>query len=522
MSTYILQSGLFLLAFWLIYILFLKRETFFTYNRIYLLVTPILAAVLPLFKINFFESYTEKAQEILVLPAVFIGKNQAEVTLASKSVLSETTFIQEHFLSILYVAGLLLMFAFFIRKLLKFLQFSKQGKAKCFEDYRWVEVPNTKVACTFLHTIYLGSELSEKEKQHILKHEKTHAKQRHTYDLLYFELLKIVSWFNPVVFFYQHEMNQIHEYIADQQATKDADKLPYYQSLLNLAFGSSNISFINQFFNHSLIKKRIKMLEKTKSTRSALLKFLVLVPAIMAMLFVVSCTDEAVKESQDSAVSELTHQELLDKYSKEIEEMEAEGKDFMEIQKSYFPYKKEEDNNAVYSREDYYKVQAFMTWMNNKMREEGKDVPDYKVKTYEEYKKEKAMLPPPPPPPPFPGSYSIKEIDKVPAYQGCEGLGTFNETYQCTATKIAEYVINNFDNKKIAPLNLEKGSQRIYVKFVIGKTGEVINVKARASNEILADEAKRLIESLPPFIPGENKGEKVNVEYALPIIYKTE
>src|SRR5690606_36274281 len=117
-----------------------------------------------------------------------------------------------------------------------------------------IEVPNSTIACTFYRTIFLGEQLSEAERQHILSHELVHVKQKHSLDLVFFELLKVIFWFNPLVYIYQSRIATVHEFIADDAVVKVSEKRSYYEQLLNSAFNTQNISFINQFFNHSLIK----------------------------------------------------------------------------------------------------------------------------------------------------------------------------------------------------------------------------------------------------------------------------
>jgi len=83
----------------------------------------------------------------------------------------------------------------------------------------------------------------------IINHELIHCKQKHSLDLLFFEILKIVLWFNPLVYVYQKRITLLHEYISDAEVVKETDKKVYFNRLLSETFSVENISFINQFLN---------------------------------------------------------------------------------------------------------------------------------------------------------------------------------------------------------------------------------------------------------------------------------
>src|SRR5690606_29004922 len=102
------------------------------------------------------------------------------------------------------------------------------------------------------------------EQKTILHHEAVHIKQKHYLDLLWFELLRIVFWFNPLVYFYQKRITETHEYIADSVVAVP-NKKDYYLQLLTQTFETTKITFTNTLYNQSFVKERIVMLQKTKS-----------------------------------------------------------------------------------------------------------------------------------------------------------------------------------------------------------------------------------------------------------------
>src|SRR5690606_19690448 len=144
----------------------------------------------------------------------------------------------------------------------------------------------------FFHYVFLGEYIKDEEKDAIIEHESVHVNHKHTLDLLFFELLRILFWFNPLVYLYQSRMTILHEYIADAKAMKQTSKKQYYQNLLSQVFDTQQISFTNTFYKQSLIKKRIVMLSKSKSHKIHLLKYALLLPAIVGMLIYTSCQEQ--------------------------------------------------------------------------------------------------------------------------------------------------------------------------------------------------------------------------------------
>src|SRR5690606_37368042 len=163
-----------------------------------------------------------------------------------------------------------------------------------------VEVLNSSTAFSFLNYVFLGNLIKTHEKATILKHEMVHVKQKHSLDLLFFEILRIPFWFNPLVYVFQNRMVELHEFMADAHAVKNQNKLQYYQNLLSQVFGVEKISFINPFDKQSLIKKRIVMLQKSKSKQLNLLKYALLIPLVLGMLVYSSCAQST--ETKDNAL----------------------------------------------------------------------------------------------------------------------------------------------------------------------------------------------------------------------------
>lgn len=278
----ILQILVFQLLFLAVYDLFLKKKTFFNLNRAYLLITPILSLVLPFISLGFIQQNIP--QEYYVeLPALMLGEDTSETAATSYSWLV--------ILRNIWIAGMVLSGVVFGFKIWNIIKLKLSSTRQLIHGNRVVILPNTDTAFSFLNTIYLGEDISELNKSSIVAHEKVHIEQKHSLDLLLFEFLRIVLWFNPLVYLFQNRVSVLQEYIADAEVSSKNSKKEYYQNLLSEVFQTQDLSFINTFFKESLIKKRIIMLQKTKSPRGRMMKYLLLFPMLGAMLIYSSCSD---------------------------------------------------------------------------------------------------------------------------------------------------------------------------------------------------------------------------------------
>ncbi|MBK5193522.1 MAG: energy transducer TonB [Flavobacteriaceae bacterium] len=312
MLTYILQVIFFQLLFLLVYEFLLKKETFFTYNRWYLLLTPLIALILPLLKIESLGSLVQ-AEGFMMLHNVYL--NDSSVSHVSAEAATQI-FSENNWWWTIYAGGILGSLVVFIKKYQALNKMFRFQVVFNDERVRIIRVPNSNIACTYFNTVFLGDQLSGTEEQQIMSHELVHVKQNHSADLLFFEMLKILLWFNPLIYMYQSRLTVLHEFIADAGALKTSKRQSYYQQLLNTAFNTKNISFINQFFNQSLIKKRIVMLQKSQSQTIAKFKYLIIFPVMLVMLTYVSCSD-GISEKNEDIPNEIHNTSALELETKE-------------------------------------------------------------------------------------------------------------------------------------------------------------------------------------------------------------
>lgn len=469
MIHYILQIIAFQLAFLLVYDIFLKKETFFNWNRFYLIVTPILSFVLPLIKIDAIRQQIPE-NYIVQLPAVIIGKQTSEVLVNTNSISNSFSFGIIH----LWYLGMFITGIILLVKFLKIYLLKKRGVTASIEGYKVILLPKTDGAFTFFKTIFIGETLTPLQQKTILAHELIHVKQYHSIDLLFFEILRIIFWFNPLVYVYQNRTAVLQEYIADAEITKAKNKKEYYQSLLSQVFDTTSVSFTNTFFKHSLIKNRIIMIQKSKSKKIVQLKYLLLVPLVFGMLVYTSCSGDKAEISEEANQVSNQDTEIMTKINELSEAIMKKGN------------LTDEEKRAL----DFLASEA---------------KPGDKVyTTVNEYLEETESIP-------------FAVIDKVPIYPGCDTSTDKDALRKCMSDAITNHVIKNFNTKVEKDIS---GRQRISVQFKIDKSGNVKDVKARAAHPELEKEAVRVVNLLPKMKPGEQNGKNVTVVYALPIVFE--
>lgn len=386
----ILQIVLFQTLFLLVYDLFLRRETFFNYNRIYLLLTSVSSIVLPFVKLPELRKVTTQ-ETVIRLPEVFIG--DASNTMSNHQVIEHIndvaiTSSQLPVWQIVLYIGMALATLVFAIKIAKLYLIKNNNPKRWKGNILIVNLLKSSAAFSFFNTVFLGANIPNSERDTIYEHELVHVREKHSVDLLFFEVLRILFWFSPLVYMYQNRVKELHEFIADAKAVKQHGKSGYYQSLLHQILDTNTLSFTNTFFKKSLIKKRIIMLQKSKSSQKSLFKYALLLPVIFAML-VYTSTEVKAQEKSDAKTEmhqELTDEELLEIYYNELLKMEEEGIKFYEISK-YVGFGYEKLDRYIKPREDYLKMSAFMRYMVKMMIDKKSESNELSDESRELYKK---------------------------------------------------------------------------------------------------------------------------------------
>ena len=282
--VYILKSSVCLAIFYLFYRLLLARETFHRFNRFSLLGILLLSCLLPLVEVSV-KQETEVHQTMLTLEQLLMMADAVNATEAgARAETATVTWIQVALL--VYLAGIV-FFAFRnVYSLVRLLMLLKSGKKEDIGSYLpgrkervTLIVHNCDIApFSWMGYIVISRKDLEENGREILIHELAHIHNRHSWDLLVADVCIFFQWFNPASWLLKQELQNIHEFEADETVIKEGVDAKQYQLLLiKKAVGTRLYSMANSF-NHSKLKKRITMMLKEKSNPWARLKYLYVLP----------------------------------------------------------------------------------------------------------------------------------------------------------------------------------------------------------------------------------------------------
>ncbi len=314
---YLFESGLCLTLFYLGYVMFFRKETYFTFNRIYLIGAMVLSLLMPLIsvsvdsvqskmlsetiiKVSQFRSYYE---ELVLLTdpdyavshednktSTFFGAKQKGKELRQNQKKSSYSLIKIFFY--IYLIGLFFFILRLVVHIFQLAQLIHKNQAIKEKDYTLVLLSDEVPSFSFMRWIFINKEvLTNSEFEQVLEHEKIHVKQKHTVDLLLAHVIITFQWFNPLTWRIQKSIKSCHEYIADRHVLNNGHKLFDYQSLLlSQLISIRSVELVNNF-NLLSIKKRIAMMNKIKSGRIAKMKAIIVLPLLaVAFLFFANMT----------------------------------------------------------------------------------------------------------------------------------------------------------------------------------------------------------------------------------------
>ena len=290
---YLVLVNIYLVLFYVFYVVLLSKETFFQLNRVYLVSAALFSFFIPMIQ-------SDWVKNLFITQKVGYTIYSSPVLLYRFKPIQDTHVTIGEVFVLVYLAGIAFLVIRFLWQIIAL--------------HRIINKPQSEVAYSFFKKIKLGN---QQENQDIIEaHENVHANQWHSADVLIMEAVMIINWFNPVVYLYRYAIKHIHEYIADRQAVKSGtDKAEYALILLSQTFNAPAHQLVNPFFNKSLLKQRVLMLQKNKSQRVALIKYFLSAPLFILMLILSSAT---VNNSKTIRLFNTKFQSVLSKPANEI------------------------------------------------------------------------------------------------------------------------------------------------------------------------------------------------------------
>jgi hypothetical protein len=301
MVLFILKFSACLAIFMLFYKLFLEKESFHQFKRFYLISVLILAVSIPLIT---FTTYIE-------IPAIQTTTSNSEFVtppFVPEHMFEETVTYWPTILWTIYTMGVLIFGFRFGLNLFKIVKRIRQNPKFKNQSVIHVLLNDFVQPHTFLNYIFFNKTKYEANKipKEVLLHEETHAKEKHALDILFIEILQVVFWFNPLLYFIKKDIKLNHEFLADQAVIQNGIELKKYQNIL-LAFSSDvKEPQLANAINYSSIKKRFTVMKTHTSKTRIWIRSLVLLPLLAILIYSFS-SNKTVEKYIASEASDINH-----------------------------------------------------------------------------------------------------------------------------------------------------------------------------------------------------------------------
>ncbi len=282
---YLVKLTISLAIVWLFYQFVLRRLTFYNSNRWYLLAYTLLSFFIPFINISpFVENNTSTRGLIQIIPLVNQYTSVLEEASNCPAPIWSTNYDKWDFIAFGLMLVAAVLFIRFVMGYFSFIRIQRKAKLISADGVKIYQVDDNIIPFSFGNSIFINSTLhTETELEEIVRHEFVHVRQRHTIDIIWAEMLCIINWYNPFAWLLKRSIRQNLEFIADDKVIQNGINKKQYQYLLLKVIGNNQYSIATQF-NFSSLKKRIAMMNKTKSAKRQLGRFLFLIPVFAVIL----------------------------------------------------------------------------------------------------------------------------------------------------------------------------------------------------------------------------------------------
>ena len=540
--------ALFYALFWIL----LRNETFYNANRFFLLCVLLTSILLPLFPVHYtvLVENPNNQKVFHALSETFRNAQPAEIGMQ----IQQPTFSWKQATLMIYLTGAALFLIRLLAQSISLILLILKSKMKKIEEIRIVENEKYGLPFSFFNVVFINPKFHKQENlPEILAHEKVHIRENHWFDLLLIELLTVIFWFNPFIWFFEHAIKQNHEYLADKGVLAQGHSVGRYQALLvNQLMGMQIIGVTNNL-NFALNTNRLKMMTKKKTSRLIGIKFIWTLPILTILLYSFAEPQYRVKVSNltehetfpENFISEETIKlsglvldengdplpgtsvvvkgmtigtvsDLNGKFNLEVPENKSIVLSFVgkkTIFDSYAEITSGKQKHDAFSRK--YKMKDAIAMISNSSY-------DGDYKTF--YGGERLAPPPPPPPPPtkeaVPANGKTSTIPPPPVKHGEEEV--FYIVEDMPHFPGGYYAMQDYISKmqqKIAKGKVIKGKAKVL--FTVNAKGKVSDIKiVEKDNDDAAKGATLLVSGMPDWTPGKQRGKAVPVKYMMPVEFK--
>ena len=456
--AYLLKASAGTVILYLCFLFFFRKDTFYFRNRIILILTLILPLVIPLIKISGFAVKSIQPEEVTIGATVI----NSAITVGETFTNKVNSFDYNGLIITTWMcfAGLLILRMIF--GIIKTASIIRKGHVRSDEFPKLIISDIAHPAFSFWPYAVIPRKIFENgDSEDIITHENAHIRQGHTFDLIICELYTSLFWFNPAAWFIKKSVRLNHEFLADQELTRrTADIKNYQYQLLNIPEEFNHLQLAHSFNN--LIKNRIVMINKKPTGTYATLKNLLILP-VVALIFA-AFSFKAVNQMDNNTIAS---SDAVKTTPQNTEAANSVGKlTDIALDKPEAGQRGSEFKNNADTVKKSTNTISFVPGIGN----------------------------------------VYAKVDQMPQFPGGE----------------KEMIKFISDNIKYPPKAKEMGIQgTVIASFIVNDKGKVVNVKiARGVGSGCDEEALRVINSMPDWIPGKQGGKEVAVSYKLPVAFR--
>lgn len=549
--VYFLKINVAIALFYAFYRLFFYKDTFFTWRRTALLCFFAVSAIVPLFNI---QTWIEQQEPMAAMADLYATVVLPELTLTPQPETDWKQLLADG-IGIAYWLVVALLAARFLVQLTGIIRLGRRCPTQKIDDTTVHLLPRPEGPFSFFRWIFVYPDAHTGEELHeILTHERTHAQQWHSIDVMIGELACIVCWFNPFAWLMKREIRTNLEYMADEKVLETGhDSRTYQYHLLGLSHHKAAATIYNSF-NVLPLKKRITMMNKRRTRAIGRTKYLMFLP-LAALLMIVSNIEAVARATQ-----KITAEVMEAVTPAETPEVQPQPENIAPLPKQ------EPDNIAPSSQPEMNVAPIPQQEKSKKVTYKGKIVDDeagnpisdvkiiidhkyqsitkstvnaqgeFRIETspeasilFEHTKSDGSKLVRFCTPKVLAQMNPDNMVIELIPYIDIKTAATEADVYEVVEnmpefpnggmTALMKYLSDNIRYPEAAHKAGIQG--RVTVQFVVGKDGSIGNVSIlRGVNADLDAEAIRVISSMPKWKPGTQKGEPVKVKYTVPVMFR--
>lgn len=280
MTEYIIKSTISLTVLYILYYFLLRNIKSFEFNRFYLLFAVMFSLIIPFIQISIgidsiinqnTQDYSSSINNINIQGAIVEGQKNGVLNVFYLFIIIYTSIS----------AIFLIRFVFNLWKIIKLINNSSKDLNS---SPKIVLSQKKTLPYSFFQFIIVSKTEYEKGQidYDLIIHEQAHCSQHHSFDIVFMEIIKIIFWFNPIIWILKKEIQLNHEYLADKKVLQTQNLKSYQDILLNLVF-RNNSTYLASNFNYSLTKKRLIMMTKNNSSMKSMVRKITIVPLVLIL-----------------------------------------------------------------------------------------------------------------------------------------------------------------------------------------------------------------------------------------------